>query len=97
MHGIRNIKMRDEELEKIVGFLAKLIVGTKTELSKSIMFFPVLIRNNIDILQNKDPRDYKNFVVKGIDNKNIENIIFAFGYSIQEFSNEIYTEAICNE
>lgn len=97
MHGIRNIKMRDEELEKIVSFLAKLIVGTKTELSKSIMFFPVLIRNNIDILQNKDPRDYKNFVVKGIDNKNIENIIFAFGYSIQKFSNEIYTEAICNE
>lgn len=97
MHGIRNIKMKDEELQKIVDFLAKLIIGSKNELAESIMFFPVLIRNNINILQNRDSGDYKNFIVKGADNKNIENIIFVFGYSIKNFSNDIYTEAIGNE
>ena len=97
MYGIRNIKIKDEELQKIVEFLTKLITGNKIELAESIMFFPVLIRNNINIVQNRDSRDYKNFVVKGVDNKNIENIIFAFGRSINDFSDDIYTEAMGNE
>jgi hypothetical protein len=97
MHGIRNIKMVDNELQKIVDFLAKLILSTKNELAESIMFFPILIRNNVNIIQNRDTGDYKNFVVNGIDNKNIENIIFAFRHSINNFSNSIYTEAIGNE
>lgn len=93
------IKFRsyEAELQRIIDFLAKLITGSKTELADSIMFFPVLIRNNVNIVKNKDSNDYKNFVVNGVDNKNIENIILAFNSSINDFSNDIYAEAIGNE
>lgn len=40
MHGIRNVKMQDDILEKIVDFLAKLIAGEKEDLADNIMFFP---------------------------------------------------------
>jgi hypothetical protein len=48
MSGIRNVKMKDVELQRIIDFLAKLITGNRTELADSIMFFPVLIRNNLN-------------------------------------------------
>jgi hypothetical protein len=48
MRGIRNVKMKDVELQRIIDFLAKLITGNRTELADSIMFFPVLIRNNLN-------------------------------------------------
>lgn len=99
MHGIRNVLMDGEEIAKILEFLATLIVenSSSTNLAKNIMFFPVLIRNNIDIIKNYDINDYKNFVVSGIDSSNIENIICAFDDSINNFSNKIYDEAIGNE
>ena len=40
MHGIRNVKMQDDILEKIVDFLANLIAGEKEDLADNIMFFP---------------------------------------------------------
>lgn len=101
MHGIRNIKVDDDEIAKILEFLAKLVVGDQenpTEsLAKNIMFFPVLIRKNDEIIKNKDVNDYKNFTVKGIDNKNIENIICVLNSPINDFSNNIYKEAIGDE
>ena len=40
MSGIRNVKMKDVELQRIIDFLAKLIAGNRTELADStIMFF----------------------------------------------------------
>ena len=100
MHGIRNIKMEDEEITKILDFLAKLIVDSKSKssesLAKNIMFFPVLIRNNEEIVKTNNVDDYKNFDVDRIDKKNVENIICAMGCSINEFSNSIYSEAIEN-
>ena len=50
MHGIRNVKMQDDILEKIVDFLAKLIAGEKEDLADNIMFFPFLLRNNEKIV-----------------------------------------------
>lgn len=41
MHGIRNVKMQDDILEKIVVFLAQLIAGEKEDLADNIMFFHV--------------------------------------------------------
>lgn len=61
------------------------------------MFFPVIIRNNEEIIKNKNVGDYRNFAVNGISSKNIENILLAFRKSINQFSNDIYEEAIGNE
>ena len=60
------------------------------------MFFPVIIRNNNEIIDNSDVGDYKNFTVSGVSSKNIESILLAFRKSINQFSNEIYEEAINN-
>lgn len=57
MQGIRNAKMTDDELQMIVDFLAKLIVNTENSLVENIMFFPVIIRNNEEIIRNKDVGD----------------------------------------
>lgn len=57
MHGIRNVKMADDEITKILEFLAKLVVDSQENsiknLVKNIMFFPVLIRKNNEII-NKE-------------------------------------------
>lgn len=97
MHGLRNVKMTDDELQMIVDFLAKLIVSSGNNLIENILFFPVIIRNNEDVIINKDTGDYRDFVVTGVNNSNIENIVFAINQPINEFSNNIYEEAIGNE
>lgn len=97
MHGIRNVKFEGNDLEQVVNFLAELITDSSRNLAKNIMFFPVIIRNNEEIVKNKDAGDYKNFLVSDVNNENIENIVFAFRHSINNFSNEIYTEAIGDE
>lgn len=96
MHGIRNVRLGDNELLRIIDFLSRLIVNSNNELINNIFFFPVLIRNNISIVKNKDVSDYKNFLVTGIDKNNIENIVYAFNYSINDFYKDIYEEAIGN-
>jgi len=96
MHGIRNIKMPDDELQMILDFLTKLIASSQENLMENIMFFPVIIRNNNEIIDNSDVGDYKNFTVSGVSSKNIESILLAFRKSINQFSNEIYEEAINN-
>lgn len=101
MHGIRNVKMKDDQVVKILDFLAELVVMSEKDsnrnLSNNVMFFPVLIRKNEDIVNNNDLSDYINFKVDGIDDSGIENIIGHFGSSINDFSNDIYKEAIENE
>ncbi len=98
MGEIRNVAMKSDEVSKILNFLAELVVNTENNLndciSKNIMFFPLLIRKNDKIVIDNNVDDYKNFKVKGIDNTNIENIICCFGRSINEFSNDIYDEAL---
>lgn len=100
MHGIRNIKMDSEEITKILDFLAKLVVDSQEKsnesLSKNIMFFPVLIRSNDKIIETNNVNDYKNFKVERIDENNVENIICSLSRSINEFSNDIYKEAMEN-
>lgn len=100
MHGIRNIKMDSEDITKILEFLAKLVVESQEKsdkcLSKNIMFFPVLIRRNDNIVINNNVNDYKNFKIDRIDKNNVENIICSLRNSINEFSNDIYKEAIEN-
>jgi hypothetical protein len=97
MHGIRNVEMTNDELQMILDFLSKLIADSKNNLMENIMFFPVIIRNNEEIIKNKNVGDYRNFAVNGISSKNIENILLAFRKSINQFSNDIYEEAIGNE
>jgi len=97
MNGIKNVKFKDEELQEIIEFLANLIVNSEQSVIDNVMFFPVLIRNNDTIIEKNDIDDYKDFIVSDIFDKNIENIIFAFRHPINDFSNNIYTEAIGNE
>lgn len=44
MHGIRNIKIQDDLLQRVIDFLARLIAGEKRELADNLMFFPFLLR-----------------------------------------------------
>lgn len=101
MHGIRNVKMKDDEVTKILEFLAELVVQGKEDSSKSlaqnVMFFPVLIRRHDDVIENNNVSDFKNFKFTGVENRNVENIIGYFASSINDFSNDIYKEAIENE
>lgn len=94
MHGIRNVKMQDDMLERIVNFLAKLIAGEKADLTNNIMFFPFLLRNNDKIIADNNLEDYKDFTLKRVRKENVENILAVFGKSFSEFSNEVYEQAI---
>lgn len=95
IHGIKNIKFKDDELHRIIIFLLSLIADSDNTLVNNLIFFPVLIRNNEKISTNKDANDYKNFIVRGADQ--VENIIFSFRKPLNNFSNEIYKEAIGDE
>lgn len=94
MHGIRNVKIQDEVLERIISFLAQLIAGEKKDLADKIMFFPFLLRNNEKIVSEMNIDDYGNFSLHGVKKENVENIILSFGKKINDFSNEVYEEAI---
>lgn len=94
MHGIRNVRVQDDMLEKVVEFLAKLIAGEKKDLADNIMFFPVLLRNNERIVSEINADDYKNFSLQRVKKESVENIIFSFRKNFLEFSNVVYEEAI---
>lgn len=94
MHGIRNVKIQDELLEKIVGFLVHLIAGEKKDLAENIMFFPFLLRNNEKIVSDMNIDDYKNFSLQRVKRENVENIILAFEKRFTDFSTQVYEEAI---
>ena len=94
MHGIRNVKMQDELLRKIVDFLVDLIAGEKKDLAENIMFFPFLLRNNEKIVSDMNIDDYKNFSLQRVKKENVENIILEFEKQFTDFSTEIYKEAI---
>lgn len=92
MHGIRDVSMQDDLLERVVTFLAQLIEGG--DLTDHIMFFPILLRNHEKIVSDKNVGDYQNFVLQRVKKENVENIVAAFGNSFRDFSNEIYKQAI---
>lgn len=94
MHGIRNVKIQDDMLQKIVDFLIQLIAGEKKNLADNIMFFPFLLRNNEKIVSDRNIDDYKDFSLQRVKKENVENIILSFRKKFSEFSNEIYEEAI---
>ena len=94
MHGIRNVKIQDELLDKIVEFLAHLIAGEKKDLAENIMFFPFLLRNSKKIVPERNIDDYKNFSLQRVKRENVENIILAFEKEFTDFSTKIYEEAI---
>lgn len=94
MHGIRNVRVQDDMLEKVVEFLAQLIAGEKKDLADNIMFFPVLLRNNERIVSEINVDDYKNFSLQRVKKESVENIIFSFRKNFLEFSNVVYEEAI---
>ena len=94
MHGIRNVKIQDELLDKIVEFLAYLIAGEKKDLAENIMFFPFLLRNSKKIVPERNIDDYKNFSLQRVKRENVENIILAFEKEFTDFSTKIYEEAI---
>ncbi len=94
IHGIRNVEMQDELLDKIVRFLENLIAGEKKDLADSIMFFPVVLRNNEKIVLDGNVDDYKNFSLQRVKRENVENIILEFEKQFAKFSNEIYDKAI---
>ena len=94
MHGIRNVKIQDALLDKIVEFLAHLIAEEKKDFADNIMFFPFLLRNNEKIVSEKNPDDYKYFSLQRVKRENVENIVLAFEKKFTDFSTKIYEEAI---
>ena len=94
MHGIRNIKIQDDLLQRVIDFLARLIAGEKKDLADNLMFFPFLLRNNAKIIDEQNIDDYRNFSLQRVRKENVENIIAAFGKDFSEFSNEIYEKAV---
>ena len=96
MHSIKNVKIQDDLLNKIVIFLSQLIAGEKQDLAENIMFFPLLLRNNKIIVSKRNIDDYKNFKLYNVKHENVENIILAFEQDLSEFSNKVYEEAIGN-
>lgn len=94
IYGLKDVKIKDDVFEKIIGFLTGLIVGEEKDLAESITFFPFLIRNNEEIVVNKKVDDFKNFNLSGLNSENVENIILTFQTSFSDFSDNIYKEAI---
>ena len=94
MHGIMDVKIKEDLFNKIVVFLANLIGGEKKDLVNNIVFFPFLLRNNDEIVVDKNVNDYKNFFLDRVGIENVENIILTFKKQFTDFSNEVYENAI---
>lgn len=97
LHGLSDVKVQDDVFEKIIKFLSDLIIGERERVAESIVFFPFLIRNNQEIVINRKVEDFKNFKLYGVNNDNVENVIMAFQKSFDDFSSDVYKEAIGDE
>lgn len=93
IYGLRNVKMQDDIFIKIFDFLTRLITDDNN-MKKGIVFFPILLRNNKDIAVNNDMRDFDRFVLRDVEKENVEGAIMSFEKKFDDFSNDIYKEAI---
>lgn len=89
--------IENEDLQKVIIFLTKLINLSGSDLMNNILFFPIMIRKCEAIVAENNVSDFDNFSVRGIDKKSIENILVSFKKSFLDFSQEIYEEAIVHD
>lgn len=97
MQGVKNVSFKDDLLGKIIDFLTKLLKESSSlkALIESIVFFPLIIRNNSEICSELN--DFNNFCIDNFKGINLESISLSFGTDITDFSNDIYDRAIKNE
>jgi len=94
MHGIRNAKIDEIILEKIIGFLGQLIMKEKKDMIEDVFFFPVILRSNSRIITEKNVDDYNYFSLNGVSGENVENVVASFRKNFSDFSNELYDEVM---
>lgn len=93
---LRNIDADNELLKEIITFLAELIcesVSTDALINR-IVFFPFLIRNNGDIINDNNINDFEIFHKNKLKDMNLNGVIWSFEDNIDDFSRNIYEEAL---
>lgn len=82
--------------EQTVKFLSELLLvdSTESKLFESIVFYPFLIRDNDEIVDNANLNDFKDFKKEELNNIQLTGIIWSFNENIDDFCINIYDEAI---
>ncbi|MBD3341248.1 MAG: hypothetical protein GF353_19230 [Candidatus Lokiarchaeota archaeon] len=93
---LKNIDIDNDFLKEIITFLADLIcesVSTDALINR-LVFFPFLIRNNGKIIDDSNVKDFEGFHKDKLKDINLNGIIWSFEDNIDDFSRNIYEEAL---
>jgi hypothetical protein len=93
---LKNIDIDNEFLKEIITFLAELIcksVSTDALINR-LVFFPFLIRNNGKIINDSNINDFEGFNKNKFKDMSLNGVIWSFEDNIDDFSRNIYEEAL---
>ncbi len=96
LRGMNNLNTDSPLFKQIIEFLAELIqVSDSFELLYDrLVFFPFLIRQNQEIIEEKNTGDFINFKKEDFPALNMNGVIWSFNENIDDFSKTIYEEAL---
>ncbi len=82
--------------EQTVKFLSELLVveSSENKLFESIIFYPFLIRDNNEIINNGNLNDFQDFKKEELSDIQLTGIIWSFNENIDDFCINLYDEAI---
>lgn len=94
---MKNIgSVNTQTTEQAVKFLSELLVveSSENKLFESIIFYPFLIRDNNEIINNGNLNDFQDFKKEELSNIQLTGIIWSFNENIDDFCINLYDEAI---
>ncbi len=94
---MKNIgSVNTQTTEQTVKFLSELLVveSSENKLFESIIFYPFLIRDNSEIINNGNLNDFQDFKKEELSDIQLTGIIWSFNENIDDFCINLYDEAI---
>ncbi|MCG3695471.1 hypothetical protein ACN09M_09905 [Aliarcobacter butzleri] len=94
---MKNIgSVNTQTTEQAVKFLSELLVveSSENKLFESIIFYPFLIRDNNEIINNGNLNDFQDFKKEELSDIQLTGIIWSFNENIDDFCINLYDEAI---
>lgn len=84
------------DLAKILDFLLTILIKSSSRevILENVIFIPFLIRNNPDIIENKNLDDFRDFKIEDFIGADIKGIIWSVNFDIDQFSKEIYNRVL---
>ena len=85
-------ELKTGELAKVLNFLVSILKQCSSHevILENVIFIPFLIRNNPEIIEDKNLDDFRDFKMEDFTGADIKGIIWSVNFDIDQFSKEIY-------